>query len=200
MKKCVLFPKAFANNYMNGSAAHTLNDIPSSYEQYLSPGKNTTTPKSKNSQLSLVKKSNEVNNEKRPTLLYVEDNPQLRLLASIFLKSHFNVVSTPTGEEAIEMAKKYNHDFILVDINLGEGIDGFETSRRLRNLEKHKKTPIVALTTNEYKEVRNDCITSQINGYIQKPFDRTYLIGTIQELDKQIKKGQHNIKPNMNHG
>jgi two-component system sensor histidine kinase BarA len=71
-----------------------------------------------------------------------------------------------------------------MDINLGEGMDGFETTRKIREYDDYEDTPIIALTTNELSHVREECISSRMNAYIQKPFDKTYLLGTIREINK----------------
>ena len=190
MKTCVLFPKAFSYNYMSGSVAHSF-DIPSSYELYLNPNEIATkngSARTSRRNLSLVPRNRKIEKDKStmPRLLHVEDSPQIRLLVSIFLKNDFNIDSVHTGEEAVQQASENSYDFVLMDVDLGHGIDGFETTRRVREISGYEKTPIIALTTKDYSHVRDECITSRINAYIQKPFDKTYLLGTIRELDKHI--------------
>lgn len=177
---------------MNGSVAHSL-DVPSSYELYLNPQELTGPSDIKRSfrrNLSLVSKSNQIQKEKevKPRLLHVEDSAQIRLLVSIFLKNNFEIDSVNTGEAAVKQAKKNQYDIVLVDIDLGNGINGFDVSRYIREINGYEKTPIVALTSNDYSHVRDECITSRINAYIQKPFDKQYLLGTIQEINKHISK------------
>jgi len=175
---------------MSGSVAHSF-DIPSSYELYLNPNEIATkngSARTSRRNLSLVPRNRKIEKDKStmPRLLHVEDSPQIRLLVSIFLKNDFNIDSVHTGEEAVQQASENSYDFVLMDVDLGHGIDGFETTRRVREISGYEKTPIIALTTNDYSHVRDECITSRINAYIQKPFDKTYLLGTIRELDKHI--------------
>lgn len=190
MKTCVLFPKAFSYNYMSGSVAHSF-DIPSSYELYLNPNEITSSNgavRSSRRKLSLVTRNRDFDKDisTMPRLLHVEDSPQIRLLVSIFLKNNFRIDSVHTGEEAVQQSSENNYDFVLMDIDLGEGIDGFETTRRIREISGYEKTPVIALTTNDYNHVRDECIASRMNAYIQKPFDKSYLLGTIRELSKHI--------------
>ncbi len=192
MKTCVLFPRAFTYNYMNGSAAHSL-DVPSSYELYLNPDELTPSNGFRSKirrRLSLFRenKAQEKTVSKKPRLLHVDDSAQIRLLVSIFLKNEFEVHSVETGEQALNEIKKNDYDLILMDINLGSGIDGFETTSRIRDEFKDNSIPIIALTTNEYSNVRKECITSRINAFIQKPFDKTYLLGTLNEINKHLDK------------
>lgn len=193
MKTCVLFPNAFSYNYMDGSVAHSL-DVPTTQELHLSPQDlSETLPARRRMRRSLSlfspndKEKSKVN--EKPRLLHVEDSAQIRLLVSIFLKKEFEIESVENGEQAIKQAKSNHYDLILMDINLGSGIDGFETSRRIREISEYTETPIIALTTNDYDHVRDECISSRMNAYIQKPFDKAYLLGTIQEINKhQAKK------------
>ncbi|TVP97765.1 MAG: response regulator [Balneolaceae bacterium] len=194
MKTCVLFPKAFTYNYMNGSAAHSL-DVPSSYELYLNPDElassNGIRPNIR-SGLSLFRhgKSEAKSERNKPKLLHVDDSPQIRLLVSIFLKNEFEVESVDSAEQALKALKEKNFDLILMDINLGTGIDGFEASSMIREDNNSKSIPIIALTTNEYSQVRKQCISSRINAYIQKPFDKSYLLGTLHEIYKHLEKNK----------
>lgn len=191
MKTCVLFPKAFTYNYISGSVAHSL-DVPASYELYLNPDKMAQPNGIRNKirrSLSLVNhKKDESTSKSKPKLLHVDDSAQIRLLVSIFLKSEFDVESVSSGELALRQLQTSNYDLILMDINLGDGIDGFETSKKIRESEQYKNTPIIALSTNDYDQVRSECIYSRINAYIQKPFDKGYLLGTIHEIYRHLAK------------
>lgn len=177
---------------MDGSVAHSL-DMPASQELYLSPQDlNTTLPGRRKLRRNLSLFSPNVNDKNKakdkPRLLHVEDSAQIRLLVSIFLKNEFEIESVENGEEAIKLADSGNFDLILMDINLGNGMDGFETTRKIREFSQHSETPIIALTTNDYDHVREECISSRMSAYIQKPFDKAYLLGTIREINKHQAK------------
>ncbi len=189
MKTCVLFPNAFSYNYMDGSVAHSL-DASASRELHLNPQDLSETIPARRrmrKSLSLFSPASKDKNSKeaeKPKLLHVEDSAQIRLLVSIFLKNEFEIESVENGEEAVNLAQSSQYDLILMDINLGSGMDGFEATRKIRKLSKYQNTPIIALTTNDYEHVRDECLSSRINAYIQKPFDKAYLLGTIQEINK----------------
>ena len=191
MKTCVLFPNAFSYNYMDGSVAHSL-DVPAQ-ELHLSPQDlNETLPSRRKSRRSLSlfsSEDSEKNKSKdKPRLLHVEDSAQIRLLVSIFLKNEFEIESVESGEQAIKQTESNKYDLILMDINLGGGIDGFETTKKIREIGKYCDIPIIALTTNDYDHVRDECISSKMNAYIRKPFDKAYLLGTIREINKHQSK------------
>lgn len=193
MKTCVLFPNTFSFNYMNGSVARPL-DNPVPEELHLGPqdlNKELSVKRKFRRSLSLFSpNANEKSRlQDKPRLLHVEDSTQIRLLVSIFLKNEFEIESAENGEKAIKKVGSNIYDLILMDIDLGSGINGFETTRKIRDIGDYKNIPIIALTTNDYDHVRDECITSKMNAYIQKPFDKTNLLGTIREISKhQVQK------------
>lgn len=196
MKTCVLFPKAFSYNYMEGSLAHAL-ETPSMYEEHLTLSDFSGPRLVKNGmasrRMSIInrEKDETVTAKKKPKMLHVEDSAQIRLLVSIYLKNEFDVESVENGEVAIKQAKSKQYDFILMDINLGRGIDGFDVIKKIRDLDNYKSTPIIALTTNDYPNVRKACLESRVNAYIQKPFNKEYLLGTIEEINSRLNKGNN---------
>lgn len=73
-----------------------------------------------------------------------------------------------TGEMAIQMAKDYSPDLIIMDINLGGGIDGIETAEQIL---KVKPIPIIFSTGNTddhtYQRANKVCK----DGFLTKPYD-----------------------------
>lgn len=118
-------------------------------------------------------------NEKQKTLLLVEDEVIIALMETEQLKRYgYNVVSASSGEKAIELFKKNDAiDLILMDINLGKGIDGTEAAEIIL---KEKEVPIVFLSSHTEPEVveKTEKITSY--GYIVKNSEETVLIASIK--------------------
>ncbi|MHB1047244.1 MAG: hybrid sensor histidine kinase/response regulator [Thermoanaerobaculia bacterium] len=86
---------------------------------------------------------------RRPTLLYVEDNPaNLSLVEQIVARhSDIRLLTATDGARGLEIARVSRPDVILMDINL-PGIDGFEALRRLRSEPATEHIPVVALSAN----------------------------------------------------
>ncbi|MCH8556736.1 MAG: response regulator [Balneolia bacterium] len=120
--------------------------------------------------------------QRKLKVLHIEDTPEIRLIANIFLKDEYDIQSASCGEEAVEKASKEKYDIILMDINLGEGCDGFEVSEQLRQLPGYENVAIIAVTTSNYLEVRGRCIETGFNAFIQKPFEKRDLKNTITQL------------------
>jgi CheY-like chemotaxis protein len=81
------------------------------------------------------------------------------------------------GEEAVELFRKNNYDLILMDLHM-PGMDGFETSRRIRAVEKPgAHTPvIIAISADTGGVVVSRCLEAGMNSHIGKPVDSETLI------------------------
>ncbi|MEJ5284717.1 MAG: histidine kinase dimerization/phosphoacceptor domain -containing protein [Brevinematales bacterium] len=102
----------------------------------------------------------------KKTILLVEDETLIALSNQQMLAElGYNVIIANSGEKAIEFIKKNNIDLILMDIDLGKGIDGIDTASIIL---KGKDIPIIFLTNHIEKEYieKAEQITSY--GYITK--------------------------------
>ncbi len=107
----------------------------------------------------------------KATVLYIDDDAVNRALINRLLSSYnFKVVEAQTGLEGIAIAKKERPDLILMDINM-PGLDGHETTTRMRSIPALDKTPIVALTARTAKGERELALVAGCDGYITKPIE-----------------------------
>ncbi|MCL2230080.1 MAG: response regulator [Treponema sp.] len=79
------------------------------------------------------------------------------------------------GLEAVEKFEKFggSYDLILMDVQMPE-MDGYEATRRIREIEKTKKrkmTPIIAMTANVFREDIEKCLATGMNDHVGKPLD-----------------------------
>ncbi|MBA4416925.1 MAG: hypothetical protein C0392_03290 [Syntrophus sp. (in: bacteria)] len=88
----------------------------------------------------------------RKTILLVEDEPLIRLTETRMLeKEGYVVICASSGEKALEITQNgYSIDLILMDIDLGKGMDGAETAREI--LKDHN-IPIMFLSSHTEKEI-----------------------------------------------
>ena len=109
--------------------------------------------------------------EQSRSILYIEDNPDNRLLVRrILLASGFQLAEAPDGHSGIKLAEEIKPDLILMDINLPE-VDGYSLTARLKANPALARIPVIALTANVMKGDREKSIAAGCDGYIQKPVD-----------------------------
>src|SRR3546814_6743933 len=114
-------------------------------------------------------------------LMIVEDNPEnLDMLSRRLSKRGFAVCSAVTGEEALEAAPRERPDLILMDIGLGAGIDGLETTRRLKAMTTTAETPVIALTAHALAVDRELSLAAGCADYDTKPVDLPRLLAKIE--------------------
>ncbi|MEI7981982.1 MAG: PAS domain S-box protein [Bacteroidota bacterium] len=116
-----------------------------------------------------------------PLILLVEDNHVNTELTEFFLFRFYVVESAKDGATALEMARRKNYAAILMDINLGYGMNGLEATKEIRNIPGYEKTPIIAVTGYTMDEDRDRLLAEGCTHYIAKPFDKTTLLNLLKE-------------------
>jgi two-component system, cell cycle response regulator DivK len=114
-------------------------------------------------------------------ILIVEDNEKnMYLMNFILTKKGYAVSQAETGEKGVEMANKEKPDLILMDIQL-PGIDGYETTRRIRGSGADGQIPIVAITSYAMAGDRAKVMQAGCTGYIEKPIDPETFVPEIEK-------------------
>ena len=98
-----------------------------------------------------------------------------------------NVTIAKTGIEALSLCTENQFDLIFMDLLMND-MDGFETTKAIRKLEKSNKkrskkknTPIVALTANNIDEDKEKCFRTGMNDYLNKPLSLESLHQMLQK-------------------
>ena len=109
--------------------------------------------------------------ERMPVVLVVEDNEDNReLVIKVLSRRGFRVVGVETGQEALNSLATVAPDVILMDINL-PGMDGYEVTRRIRELAGFSSVPIIALTAHAMRGDEAKSLAAGCDAYIAKPVD-----------------------------
>jgi two-component system cell cycle response regulator DivK len=125
------------------------------------------------------------NEENRGTILYVEDNPDNRLLIRRILGAEgYTVHEAESATNALDVLKNLRPDLILMDINMPE-MDGYTLTARIRSLPNMGMVPIVALTANVMKGDRERSLEAGCDGYIQKPIDIDTISSQVERFMKR---------------
>jgi PAS domain S-box-containing protein len=117
-----------------------------------------------------------------PDVLMVDNDEASREITRLFLKNFCNIDFAESGEDAIKMVKIKSYKLILMDINLGKGLSGIETTQHIRKLNKYKNTPIVALTAFALAGEKEEFIKSGCTHYLSKPFLKKDLIDLFKSI------------------
>ncbi len=115
-------------------------------------------------------------------LLVVDDNyDNTELVKCLLVNAGYIVDISLNGKKAIKAVKEFNYDLVLMDIQM-PGMDGFETTRRIRVIDKElmrDHTPVIAVTAHAMKGYREKCIEDGMDGYIAKPLKKSVLHRTV---------------------
>ena len=114
------------------------------------------------------------------TVLIVEDNELSLMLLKDFLEHNgYTILATSLGETAIELARQYRPNLILMDIQLPD-ISGTEAARQLKQEEQTRTIPIIAVTAFAMSGDEAKIIASGCDAYIAKPFNLVELLNLIK--------------------
>ena len=80
------------------------------------------------------------------------------------------------GASGISMAKELKPDLILMDIGLGEDMDGWEATRQIKATEDTKDIPIIALTASAFASDREKSLAAGCCDFDTKPVDLPRLL------------------------
>lgn len=122
-----------------------------------------------------------------PTILYIEDNAENRLLVQrVLVAEGYSLLEASTAGEALYMLESTHPDLILMDINMPD-IDGYTLTSRLKSRPGLMDIPIIAVTANVMKGDRERSLDAGCDGYIQKPIDVDTLPFQIQRYLSQVR-------------
>jgi|GraSoiStandDraft_28_1057319.scaffolds.fasta_scaffold178044_2 putative two-component system response regulator len=117
-----------------------------------------------------------------PTVLIVDDEPDVRLVARlVLLSAGYEVLEASSGEEALAAIDgEPRPDAVLLDVRMS-GIDGWETMRRLRSDPEHHRTPVVIFTAQIAARKEAPAPWNDYEHFITKPFDPDGLLEAVKQ-------------------
>ena len=119
--------------------------------------------------------------ENKGTVLYIEDNPDNRLLVKrVLLSEDYMLIEAGNAREALSVLKDTRPDLILMDINMPD-VDGYSLTAQIKAMPGFERVPILALTANVMRGDKEKTLEAGCDGYIQKPID-------IDQLTREIEK------------
>jgi len=121
---------------------------------------------------------------KKYTILYIEDDEGVRTVNSRFLSRMFNeLYEAKDGQEGYDLYKKYHPDIILTDINMPK-LDGISLAKKIR--EKDSNTKIIISSAFSDKSYLLDAIELNLEKYIIKPLTNRNLMPVLSKTVKDL--------------
>ena len=120
--------------------------------------------------------------EFKPRLLVVDNDESSRDIIKLFLKDICEMEFADSGEKAFRSVNDKKFDIILMDINLGKGMSGIETTKEIKKIERYKNVPVVAITGFAMRGDKEEFIQAGCTHYLSKPFSRSKLIKLLSEI------------------
>ena len=117
--------------------------------------------------------------QKKYRILVVDDEAMNReVMAGILAQAGFDFRPAVDGEAALRLIVDWQPDLILMDIRM-PGFDGYEATRRLREMAQGKDVPVIGVSASIFEQDRQQAIDAGMNDFISKPFKAQELLQRI---------------------
>ncbi|MDD2438232.1 MAG: response regulator [Massilibacteroides sp.] len=114
-------------------------------------------------------------------ILLVEDNPELLEYLSSLLGKYYRIWSATNGKEALKVIKESIPQLIITDLMMPI-MDGIELSKTIRKMRETRFIPIIILSAKTDISSKIDGFKTNIDDYIEKPFDPNLLLSRVKNL------------------
>jgi CheY-like chemotaxis protein len=116
----------------------------------------------------------------KTVLLVDDDSRNIFALSSVLERRGMLVLTATTGREAVNLLSQNSEvAIVLMDIMMPE-MDGYQTMQAIREQEKWRKLPIVALTAKAMKGDREKCLEAGASDYLAKPVNTEQLLAALR--------------------
>lgn len=128
-------------------------------------------------------------------VLVVDDNEiNLRLAEIILKKNNYDVTTVCSGDDSINIVKNNDFDLIFMDIHM-PGLDGYETTKRIRKVtNKGPRPTIIALTANAMPQEIEKVESSGMDDILIKPISEQLICEVISEWFSDSTKKSHSSR------
>jgi CheY-like chemotaxis protein len=115
------------------------------------------------------------------TILIVDDQDANRRLLTLLLEPLGNpIIHAANGDDAIQQFTRHQPPLVLMDMRMPV-MDGFEATRRIRELEGGRDARIVAITASAIDEENRDIRATGVDDILLKPFRQEALIAVVED-------------------
>ena len=133
-----------------------------------------------------IKPQKPVKSDEPFKVMVVEDNEIYReMIAKILRDEGHKVESVGSGLDAIKKLRKQRFSMVFMDLFMPE-LDGYNTTKNVRNIPHCKKLPIVALTSNKNKDIIRKWASLGLTGYITKPSTKSAILKAVEKAKLEL--------------
>lgn len=123
-------------------------------------------------------------------VLVVDDEPEITEIVETFLTENgYQVIAENEPANAVEKAKKFRPDVILLDIMMPGGVDGYDICQALKKDPEFVGTPIIFLTGKDRTDDMGRSFKSGGDMFIKKPFSCERLLEIVNIV--LLSSGRH---------
>jgi hypothetical protein len=129
----------------------------------------------------------------KKVLVVDDDVRNIFALTSVLERHKLNVVHAENGRAGIGVLKQTQDvDAVLMDIMMPE-MDGYETTRAIREIPQFRSLPIIALTAKAMKGDRDKCLEAGASDYVTKPVDLDQLFSVLRVWISRGDEQRHKV-------
>ena len=120
---------------------------------------------------------------KKLKVLYVEDEPDIRLIATLAMEpiGGFTVKTCSSAAEALAVIREFMPDVLILDVMMPE-MDGIQAFTKLRSIETVAKIPVIFMTAKAQPSEVDNLLSLGAAGVITKPFDAMTLAEQVHAI------------------
>lgn len=107
-----------------------------------------------------------------PRILLIDDDKISHKLTRKMLEGMAELDFALSGEEGLEMLKNTKYQVVLLDINLGSGMNGLTAIKEIRQLPAYAYTPVIAITAYSMVGDKDKFLSEGFSHYLSKPFSQ----------------------------
>lgn len=113
------------------------------------------------------------------------DSSHLHYTSMLLQRLEYNIHTTKTAEDALELVDVARPALILTEINLS-GMSGLELLKKIKRNPVNFSVPVFILTASKDPAMKEDCLREGCNEYLQKPVDPDVLYSAIQKATESF--------------
>lgn len=133
----------------------------------------------------------------KPTIFIVDDEPSQRRLYQTYLSDDFHVLTADNGQQALATIDHQHIDLVLSDIQM-PGMNGLEFREQLNSLSPGAAVPFIFLTTANASEIFQQAATMGIDDYLTKPVSKQLLLQTVHRVLERSRQVYRHLTGQVN--